>query len=1086
MKKLLLLLLLPYFAIAQVSNGREFEVEAIKTTGSQTITNPVYLVTEGVDGTHGKTTATALEKTSNKQNSMAVDGTGVKYPTVDAVNNQANSIVRAVANVGLIDVRNDNFNIFRVDDTTLGVTGTSIGVIFPSNFATPPFAPSDAVKQVPTIAALSLQTFLSYVPTGTQTVMYIGWRDTTQAFELSNISMVQNPNVFQVGIIYLKNVGGVISFLDSATGRTVFPMPDVSQYSNLETTALGYSSSVSISPNANLTVKNTAGSIIGISVNYKGANNDERAVALSNTSSFLRLSPLDANATILPALTTSVNTTNYYNGSAIVTLSANGKASIQRWLLSVRGNLILQVGEAEYANLADAKNAIFTASFTNFLPIGTFVEIARMAAVKTASNLAVDTDAFFAGTGKGGGGGSGSSTASFSTIQGDPYDSATMTTALNAKVSGTGTSNIVSKWSASGVQSNSNISDTGTAIVLGVAGASNTTQINGLTTIKGTVASDTAPLGAELLTTASGTNWTGTGWATGYTHTAGSTAVLTGVDAIANATYYQTVITITGRTAGTVTVAFGGYSSGAISASLTVAPLTTSTAVLTVTPTTDFNGTIVLSIKSIGSSSSIISLKNSSDGIVSNFRYISNNSFNSINGGSRLTTGLGNCGLGGSTFTAITTGVFNTGLGLGALDFLTIGSLNTGVGSSSLGKLITGGRNVSVGNSSLSNITDSSFNVALGNDAGRYLNDKSTSLTSITNSILIGQSTSPLNQNDLNEVVIGSNANGLGSNTSVLGNSSTLQTHLWGRLTLGSTTTDNGVDRLQVSGTAISTAWKTTGGLTTQFIDGTGALQNKSIFQNAITGLTTNYLPKWNGSTFVNTLVFDNGTNVGIGTASGGQTLSVNGTISATGIIYSNFFGGFTGGDVVLSTNTSGASDLIFRTTLTDRFTIKGSGNVLINTPTDNGVDIVQVNGTISASPATLSNQVVVKSQLDALVTSGNHNPVANTLNNCTISIISGTYTKIGNIVTANYNFQGSTTVTAGTTCSFVVPLPIIKTTAQTFMSIGSGAQSTSGVQQIQAVVADIYSTSSVQVRYTSGGINTMSGNYTIMYDTTK
>jgi hypothetical protein len=61
MKKLLLLLLLPYFAIAQVSNGREFEVEAIKTTGSQTITTPVYLVTEGVDGTHGKTTATGFQ-----------------------------------------------------------------------------------------------------------------------------------------------------------------------------------------------------------------------------------------------------------------------------------------------------------------------------------------------------------------------------------------------------------------------------------------------------------------------------------------------------------------------------------------------------------------------------------------------------------------------------------------------------------------------------------------------------------------------------------------------------------------------------------------------------------------------------------------------------------------------------------------------------------------------------------------------------------------------------------------------------------------------------------------------------------------
>lgn len=41
------------------------------------------------------------------------------------------------------------------------------------------------------------------------------------------------------------------------------------------------------------------------------------------------------------------------------------------------------------------------------------------------------------------------------------------------------------------------------------------------------------------------------------------------------------------------------------------------------------------------------------------------------------------------------------------------------------------------------------------------------------------------------------------------------------------------------------------------------------------------------------------------------------------------------------------------------------NGNVLLKTTTDNGIDALQVNGTISASPATLSNQVVVKSQLD-------------------------------------------------------------------------------------------------------------------------
>lgn len=48
-------------------------------------------------------------------------------------------------------------------------------------------------------------------------------------------------------------------------------------------------------------------------------------------------------------------------------------------------------------------------------------------------------------------------------------------------------------------------------------------------------------------------------------------------------------------------------------------------------------------------------------------------------------------------------------------------------------------------------------------------------------------------------------------------------------------------------------------------------LANYSLF----TGLGINYLTKWNGSKFVNSVVFDNGTNVGIGTTSPGAKLHV-------------------------------------------------------------------------------------------------------------------------------------------------------------------------------------------------------------------
>lgn len=48
------------------------------------------------------------------------------------------------------------------------------------------------------------------------------------------------------------------------------------------------------------------------------------------------------------------------------------------------------------------------------------------------------------------------------------------------------------------------------------------------------------------------------------------------------------------------------------------------------------------------------------------------------------------------------------------------------------------------------------------------------------------------------------------------------------------------------------------------------------------------------------------------------------------------------------------------------------ANKILVNTTTDNGVDILQVNGTISSSAATTANQVVIKSQLDTKANDAN------------------------------------------------------------------------------------------------------------------
>lgn len=166
----------------------------------------------------------------------------------------------------------------------------------------------------------------------------------------------------------------------------------------------------------------------------------------------------------------------------------------------------------------------------------------------------------------------------------------------------------------------------------------------------------------------------------------------------------------------------------------------------------------------------------------------------------------------------------------------------------------------------------------------------------------------------------------------------------------------------------------TTYASTKAVVDGLATKQNT--LTNPITGIgTTNYIPKFTGaSTLGNSQIFDNGTNVGIGTSSpnfptAGRTVTdVNGSsqsmlaLSVGGVGKGFLF--YTGTDILLSNESNGSIKL--NTNGTQKAEITSSGNVLIGKTDDNGVDKLQVNGTISASPAVSPNQVVVKSQLDA------------------------------------------------------------------------------------------------------------------------
>jgi hypothetical protein len=166
------------------------------------------------------------------------------------------------------------------------------------------------------------------------------------------------------------------------------------------------------------------------------------------------------------------------------------------------------------------------------------------------------------------------------------------------------------------------------------------------------------------------------------------------------------------------------------------------------------------------------------------------------------TTGSYNTALGHQSGYYLESGSYNTLLGIAAGSSLTSASYNTSVGSFSLFSTTTGVSNVGIGRSAGYANTIGENNVFIGANAGRFISNGSSSNTSSSRSIYIGNYATALADSQINQIVIGSESVGLGSNTTVLGNSSTLTTAIYGNLLLG-TTVDVGTYKLQVATDAV-------------------------------------------------------------------------------------------------------------------------------------------------------------------------------------------------------------------------------------------------------------------------------------------
>ena len=149
-------------------------------------------------------------------------------------------------------------------------------------------------------------------------------------------------------------------------------------------------------------------------------------------------------------------------------------------------------------------------------------------------------------------------------------------------------------------------------------------------------------------------------------------------------------------------------------------------------------------------------------------------------------SGYNNTALGYRALQRNTTGHSNTALGLYALTANVTGYLNTAVGMNALQKNL-GIRNTAVGQDAMRNHIQGSRNVAIGLGAGLQI--ANSSAASVTHdSTFLGYYTRAKANNETNQIVIGYEAIGNGSNSVTLGNDHIQKTILKGNVGIGTVT----------------------------------------------------------------------------------------------------------------------------------------------------------------------------------------------------------------------------------------------------------------------------------------------------------
>ena len=340
-------------------------------------------------------------------------------------------------------------------------------------------------------------------------------------------------------------------------------------------------------------------------------------------------------------------------------------------------------------------------------------------------------------------------------------------------------------------------------------------------------------------------------------------------------------------------------------------------------------------------------------------------------------SGSHNSGFGYATLTTNGTGVGNTASGYAALSSNTSGSYNSATGYSSLFNNLEGVQNVTSGYVSLYSNTSGSYNAAIGTGAlyanitgsynsaigylaGRFQADGTTALTDAGTSVFVGANSRGVAAG-ANQISIGYNAIGLGANTVVLGNDSIVTTALKGNVGIGTTTPNS---PLEISKSA---AGANVDLLTLDNPSATVGSATKILLRSTASTVRNAYIQAINTSSsgapqdlaFGTNAAFSDGTekmridssgNVGIGTTSPGNKLTVNADGGGGAITYLNNTNVSGYGLLVNSADTNNARYALKLTSGSGTLMFVGNGgNVGIGTTTPNANALLDITSTTKA-----------------------------------------------------------------------------------------------------------------------------------------